>query len=237
MRHENGTEYGNFAVKVEGLVTVDRSSFDASDLVEELWTGLGLPSEALSRLHLEGDSDPALPSSFRIGPLAQSSIALSALAAAQLHALRNDIEAPQVEVSLQHAVVEFKSERVYIIDKQPYSSPQNRIGGLHKTADGYIRVHDSFPNHSNGMLELFGLPIGSKREQLANEIAKWRSVELENIATVKGNLAAYALRSYGEWNALPQSQAISEFPIHVQPSSSNRVKASRDELPKDQSSV
>ncbi|KAI4733221.1 CoA-transferase family III [Aureobasidium sp. EXF-12298] len=224
MEHEHGTNHGSTGVKAEGLVTVDRSSFDAADVVEELWTGLGLPSEALSRLRLDGNSEPALPSSFRIGVLAQSSIALSALAAAQLHALRNEVEVPQVEVPLQHVVIEFKSERFYTIDNQPQSVPPNPIGGLHQAADGYIRVHDSFPNHSNGMLELVGLPLGSTREQLANEIVKNRSVELEDTATVKGNLAAYALRSYSEWDALPQSKAIADFPISLQPISSRGSK-------------
>ncbi|KAI4835337.1 CoA-transferase family III [Aureobasidium sp. EXF-8845] len=198
MEHEHGTMYSRTGVKLEGLVTVDRSSYHASNVVEELWKGLGLPAEALSRLKLVGDSEPALPSSFRIGVLAQSSIAVSALAAAQLHVLLNKVEVPQVEVPLQHAVIEFKSERFYTIDGQPPSAPRDSIGGLHRTADGHIRVHDSFPNHSNGMVKLVGLSLGSSREQLADKIATWRSVELENTATVQGNLAAYALRSYGE---------------------------------------
>lgn len=232
MEHEHGTKHGSTGVKVEGLVTVNRSSLDASDVLEELWTDLGLPSEALSRLRLDGNSEPALPSSFRIGVLAHSSIALSALVAAQFHALRNGIKIPQVEVSLQHAVIEFKSERFYTIDKQPHSAPPNPIGGLHQTADGHIRVHDSFPNHSNGMLELVGLPLGSTREQLASEVIKWRSVGLEDAATVKGNLAAYALRSYSEWDALPQSKAIADFPIMLRPISSDGSKGFSDRFPR-----
>ncbi|KAG9948387.1 CoA-transferase family III, partial [Aureobasidium melanogenum] len=214
---EHGTKSGCTGVSAEDLVTVNRTSHAASDVVEELWKGLDLPLEALSHVQLEGDSEPALPSSFRLGVLAQSSIALSALAAAQIHALRNDVQIPRVEVPLQHAVIEFKSERFYTIDGQPRSAKLNAIGGLHQTADGYIRVHDSFPNHSNGMLELVGLPLGSSREQLADKIAKWQSLELEEAATVKGNLAAYALRSYSEWDALPQSKAIADFPISVRP--------------------
>lgn len=232
MKHEYGTMYSRTGVKLEGLVTVDRSSYHASNVVEELWKGLGLPAEALSRLKLVGDSEPPLPSSFRIGVLAQSSIAVSALAAAQLHALLNKVEVPQVEVPLQHAVIEFKSERFYTIDGQPPSAPKDSIGGLHQTADGHIRVHDSFPNHSNGMLKLVGLSLGSSREQLADKIATWRSVELENTATVQGNLAAYALRSYGEWDALPQAKAIADFPILVRPFLSNSSKGSWNRFPK-----
>ncbi|KAI4843498.1 CoA-transferase family III [Aureobasidium sp. EXF-8845] len=222
MEHEHGTIDSRTGVKLEGLVTVDRSSHHASNVVEELWTGLALPPNALSRVKLVGDSEPALPSSFRIGVLAQSSIAVSALAAAQVHALRNKIEVPRVEVPLQHAVIEFKSERFYTIDGQPPSATKDSIGGLHRTADGHIRVHDSFPNHSNG----------SSREQLADKIATWRSFELENTATIQGNLAAYALRSYGEWDALPQSKAIATFPISIRPLLSNSSKGSWDRFSK-----
>lgn len=227
-----GTENGCIGVSAEGLVTVNRTSHEASDVVEELWTGLDLPSETLSHVQLDGDSGPALPSSYRLGVLAQGSIALSALAAAQVHALRNDSQVPHVRVPLQHAVIEFKSERFYTIDGQPHPAKSNAIGGLHRTADGYIRVHDSFPNHSNGMLELVGLPLGSTREQLADKIAKWRSLELEDAATVKGKLAAYALRSYNEWDALPQSRAIADFPISIQSIQSEGRKGFPDHMPK-----
>lgn len=214
---EHRTQIGSEGISVEGVVSVDRTSHGASDIVEELWTGLHLPSEALSSIRLDGESGPAFPSSYRLGVLAQSSIALSALASGQIFALRNDVPVPRAEVLLQHAVIEFKSERLYTIDGQPPQAKPNAIGGLHRTADGYIRVHDSFPNHSDGMLELVGLPLGSTREQLADKVANWQTLELEDAATVKGKLAAYALRSYGEWDALPQSEVIAGFPISIQP--------------------
>ncbi|KAK6003420.1 hypothetical protein QM012_009191 [Aureobasidium pullulans] len=229
---DHGTKSGCIGVLAEGLVSVDRTSHEAYDVVEELWKGLDLPSKALSRVQLEGASGPALPSSFRLGVLAQGSIALSALAAAQIHALRNDAQVPQVETPLQHAVIEFKSERFYTIDGEPRQPKPNAIGGLHRTADGYIRVHDSFPNHSNGMLKLVGLPLGSTRNQLADKIAQWRSLELEDAATIKGKLAAYALRSYSEWDALPQSTAIADFPISVQPISSEGKQGFPDHIPR-----
>ncbi|KAG9604414.1 CoA-transferase family III, partial [Aureobasidium melanogenum] len=229
---EHRTKSGCTGVLAEGLVTVDRTSYEASDVVEELWTGLDLPSEALLRVQLDGNSAPALPSSFRLGVLAQSSIALSALAAAQIHALRNHVQVPPVEVSLQHAIIEFKSERFYTIDRQRPAAKPNATGGLHQTADGYIRVHDSFPNHANGMLELVGLPLGSTREQLANKIVNWRSLQLEDAATIKGKLAAYALRSYKEWDALPQSRAIADFPISIQPILSEGKTGFPDHMPK-----
>lgn len=195
---------------------MSREGFSAQDIVDEIWKGLDLPTESLEAVSLTAYNKPALPSSYKIGELAQSSISVTALAAAQIHALRNGSSMlPKVDVPLQHATVEFKSERLYVLDGKPTPSPWGPIGGLHKTSDGHVRVHDSFPNHANGILELAGLPIGSTRQQLSEKLAEWSAVDLENAATVEGKLAAYALRSYRQWDQLAQSKAISNFPIDV----------------------
>ncbi|KAM0429815.1 hypothetical protein ACHAPT_006421 [Fusarium lateritium] len=204
---------------------IDRESFTAKDVVEEIWGGLGLPVGALTSLHLPGDDGkPQLPSSYKIGILAQGSIALSALAAAQIEALRSDSPAPtQVAVPVEHAVIEFKSERLYILDGKPAPYSWGPIGGLHKTSDGHVRVHDSFPNHRNGMLELMGLPLDATRQQLSQKIAPWAAINLENVA-LDSKLAAYALRSYQQWDLLPQSKAVSNFPISLEQLSKGHVK-------------
>ncbi|EJT75687.1 hypothetical protein GGTG_05619 [Gaeumannomyces tritici R3-111a-1] len=198
---------------------VARDRFSAMDVVREIWLGLELPEEALGSVTLTGDDgNPALPSSFKIGVLAQSSIALSALAAAQIHTLHNKLRTvPKVHVQLAHAAVDFKSERLYTLDGKPPTSSWGPVGGLHKTSDGHIRVHDSFPNHRYGMLELLGLDEKASRNDAAGKIANWSAVDLENVATAEGKLAAYALRSYAQWDCLPQSRAISSFPIDVNP--------------------
>lgn len=195
---------------------VSRESFSAQDVVEEVWKGLDMPAESLNAVALAVNNEPTLPSSYKIGTLAQSAIALTALAAAQIHALRNGTSrVPKVDVPLEHATVEFKSERLYILDGKSTPSPWGPIGGLHKTSDGHVRVHDSFPNHANGILELAGLPNSSTRHQLSEKLAEWSAVDLENAATVEGKLVAYALRSYRQWDQLAQSKAISNFPIDV----------------------
>ncbi|KAG6354480.1 hypothetical protein INS49_004497 [Diaporthe citri] len=154
-----------------------------------------MPAESLNAVALAVNNKPTLPSSYKIGVLAQSAISLTALAAARIHALRNGTPSvPKVDVPLEHATVEFKSERLYVLDGKPTPSPWGPIGGLHETSDGYIRVHDSFPNHANGILELAGLPIGSTRQQLSKKLINWLAVDLENAAT---------------------SKAISNFPIDV----------------------
>ncbi|KAH6610078.1 hypothetical protein Trco_000098 [Trichoderma cornu-damae] len=199
---------------------VDRTSFSTADIVKDVWTSLYLPPHALSSLSLPGhDAAPAAPSSFKIGPLAQSSIALSALSVSLFRGGRispspsSPPSVPRVSVPLDHAVAEFKSERLYTIDNQPPGSPWGSIGGLHKTADGHVRIHDAFPNHARGTLELLGLPPDAARRDVAAKVAQWKSVDLETAGTEKGKVAIYALRSYAEWDAHPQSAAIDDNPV------------------------
>ncbi|KAL7937312.1 CoA-transferase family III domain-containing protein [Trichoderma chlorosporum] len=209
---------------------VNRTSFSAADIVKDIWTSLHLPPHALSSLSLPGhQTAPAAPSSFKIGHLAQSSIALSALTASLIHSRRSSSSSspstsassssaspiPRVSIPLDHALIEFKSERLYKIDNQPLESVWGSIGGLHKTADGHVRIHDNFPCHALGTLELLGLPPTASREDVAAKVAQWKSVELETEALEKRKLVIYALRSYAEWDALPQASFIDDNPILV----------------------
>lgn len=189
----------------------DRRGFSAKDSVNYIWKELGLPPDSLDSLHLPGEG-LGLPSSFKIAHLAQVSVGLSALLAAQIHAHRNSVPTPLVTVPLQHAAIEFKSERLYILDGRPAPSPWGPIGGLHKTSDGHIRLHDSFPNHRDGAKALLECSEDASREEIASKIAAWRAIDLES-AAFDSKLVISALRTYSEWDVLPQARAISDFPI------------------------
>ena len=206
---------------VNSVAPIDREEFAPQDIVEEIWTGLQLPKAALASVKLPGQEGPALPSSYKMGILAQSSIALAAIAAAQIHALRNKSEVPVVTVPLQHAAIEFKSERLYTLAGKPAPSPWGPIGGLHPTSDGFVRIHDSFPNHAYGALKLLGLSPDAARYHVSEKTSDWASIDLENTATVESKLAVYALRSYRQWDLLPQASAISNFPITLSQLSSD----------------
>lgn len=196
------------------MFPIDRASFTAGTIVEELWGGLGLPNGSLRSLSLPGEGGLGLPSSFKVGRLAQASIALSALSAAQLYALKTQSAIRNVTVPLQHAVAEFKSERLYILNGNRNEDPWGPVGGLHKTKDGYVRIHDSFPNHRHGALAILGLEPTASRADVAKQCLNWRSEDLENEA-VRQNVVIAALRSYEQWDKLPQASAISDFPIHI----------------------
>ncbi|KAF5692381.1 CAIB BAIF family enzyme [Fusarium denticulatum] len=195
--------------------SIDRKNYSSIDVLKEVWTGLGLPKTALTAIRLPGEEGPALPSSFKIGIIGQASIGLSALAAAQIHSIRNKAPVPTVRVPLEHAVVEYKCERLYTVSDELAPPSGGAIGGLHKTSDGYVRIHDGFPNHVQGTLDLLGLKSGATRQQVSEQTADWASIDLENCGTAEGKVAIYALRSYSQWDKLPQSRAIINFPISL----------------------
>ena len=199
--------------KFSAEVGLSRTHFTVENSIRHIWSSLGLPAEALQALHLTGRG-LGLPSSFKIGELAQTSIALSALTAALIHSIRNRSRVPSVTVPLQHAVIEFKSEQLYTLNGKPMTAPWGPIGGLHKAADGYVRIHDIFPNHREGTLRLLGCPITATRADVAKAVLQWNAVELETKA-FENNIVISALRSYEKWDALPQAKAISNFPITI----------------------
>lgn len=198
---------------INGQSARDRSHFTPWHTVRHIWTGLDLPEQALDSVELE-ESGPYYQTSFKISHLAQSTIALSALSAALIHSLRTATSIPKVTVPLRHACLEFQTERLFTIDGKPPASPWGPIGGLHATADGHVRIHDSFPNHRNGALALLGLDEKASREDVSKEVKKYKKLELED-AGYRNKLAIYALRSYDEWDALPHASAVANFPILI----------------------
>jgi len=191
----------------------DRSSYSALDSIKHIWSGLGLPEKALQGVDLEG-SGLGLPSSFKIGHLAQTSIALSALGAGLIHSLKTNSAVPRVSVPLRHASVEFKSEKLYVLDGKETPSPWGPVGRLHKTSDGHVRIHDSFPNLRFGALDLLGCPHNASRKDVAQKALDWSSVDLETEA-FQNKIVIAALRSYRQWDNLAQAKAIPNFPITI----------------------
>lgn len=194
---------------------MSRSSFSPVDIVHDIWTHLSLPSDNLQSLNLPDQGRKVFPSSFKISHIAQSTIGLSALAASTVHALQNNSSTiPKVTVPVDHAVLEFVSERLYRIDGKPLESSWGPIGGLHKTKEGYVRIHDNFPNHRNAALASLGLPEDANKEDVARKCLEWNSVELETEAFRQKGVVA-ALRNYDEWDATPQAKALLDYPVRL----------------------
>lgn len=192
---------------------MDRTRLDANDVVNLVWENLGLPQSALASVSLPQTSAWA-PSSFKLGILAQASIALSALSAALVHSHVNKKATPKVEIPLHAAVAEFESHSFLTIDGKRLSSPRPLIGGLHKTSDGCVRIHDGFLVHREGLKQLLGCPGEDDRTKIVEAVARWTTVDFEK-AAIDAGLAVASLRSYKQWDGLPQAVAVSDFPITI----------------------
>lgn len=196
---------------------MSRSSFTPIDIVYDIWTHLGLPSGHLTSIQLPDAGRKVFPSSFKISHMAQSAIGLSALAAASIHALRNNYgssNVPIVTVPAEHATLEFIAERLYTINGNPPNNVWGPFSGLHKAQDGYVRIHDNFLNHRKAALATLGLPDNATREDVAQACAEWKAVDLEAEAFRRKGVIA-ALRRYEEWDGTEQGKAVLKYPVRL----------------------
>lgn len=208
---------------------MQRHSFTPLDTVSHVWTTLGLPKDALESIHLPVDVD-CCPSSFKVAHLAQASIGLSALSAALVWSVHKERPVPKATVPAEHACVEFKSERLYVLNGKAAPSSFGTIGGLHKTRDGYVRMHDGFPNHREHALRILELEANASREDVARKMLDWNSVALETKAIEEGAVIA-ALRSVEEWDSLSQSEAVADFPIILSKVEAGQPQQTRSTTP------
>ncbi len=177
--------------------------------IGEIWGELGARPEALERLLLSG-AEPVLPSSFKMGVAAQASLAASALAASELLLLRSG-RAAAVAVDMRHAAAEFLSERYLRVDGGPAPELWDKTSGAYRCGDGrWIRLHTNFPHHRAGILAL--LDCAYEREAVAEALQGWEAEAFETEASGRG-LCLAMMRSFEEWDAHPQSAALSAQPL------------------------
>ncbi|EGN98146.1 hypothetical protein SERLA73DRAFT_109507 [Serpula lacrymans var. lacrymans S7.3] len=193
------------------MSTMTSSSSDCYAPARSLWLNNQLPPDLLTNLKLSENPDPAVDSSFRIGSVSQTSIGLSALAAAYFHTLRTGVE-QEVSVDARHATLEFKSEMWYTVEGKLSGSGSlwDPIAGLYKTGDGtWVRVHTNFPHHRQGILDILGCE--ATRESVQSALLNWNAVEFEKEAASR-NMCATALRSFDQWDKHPQALALANMP-------------------------
>ena len=181
----------------------------AEKTLQALWQLGGGAAEALAQVQFTGN--PAqLPSTFQIGSLASASIAVQALAAAQIWQMRGGAAQP-ISVNQRHALAMFKSDRYLRINGQPAADPWSKIAGYYQAGDGrWIQLHTNFPHHRDGVLAL--LQCLDERTFVAQAIAKWPAAALES-TLIEAGMCAAMIRTEDEWRAHPQAQAIAALPL------------------------
>src|SRR5262245_29937443 len=130
-------------------------SLTPGQALRELWLAAGGDPAALGGVALTG-ADPALASSFRVGTVAQATIAAAGLAAAEVWRQRTG-RAQRISVDMRQAAVEFRSERYMRLDGKPPGPAWDKIAGVYRTGDDRrVRLHTNFPHHRDGILTLLG---------------------------------------------------------------------------------
>ena len=178
-------------------------------VLEQLWAGLGHDPAALASVDLTGH-EPVLPSSFAVGTAMQASVAASALAAAEVWRARAG-RTQRVGVDMRAAAVAARSERYLNVDGGPAPELWDKIAGAYECGDGrYVRLHTNFPHHRDGVLRL--LRCDYDKAAVAQALRQWKAFDFEEAAAQAGLVVA-AMRTFAEWDAHPQGQAISRLPL------------------------
>ncbi|MEO7106486.1 MAG: CoA transferase [Rhodoferax sp.] len=181
---------------------------DANAILAKIWALGGLAPEALRYVDLQG-TDPVLPSSFAVGTAAQTSIAAAALAACELGHTRGQSR-QRVDVDMVHAALE--CEGWFSVEGQ-VPNIWDPFSGLYACAGGWVRVHANFAHHRDGVLNLLGLSSATaQREDAQQALRNWKALDFEQAAAERG-LVVSALRSFAQWDAHPQAQAIAAQPL------------------------
>ncbi len=179
------------------------------DALADIWRAADGEPAALARVSLTGE-DPILPSSYKVGAVAQATIAASALAASEVDRVRNG-RAQSVSVDMRHAAAEFISERLYEIDGWQKPAAWDAIAGVYQTGDGrWVRLHTNFPHHRDGMLAMLG--VDYDREKVAAALKNWTGQRYEDEVARRG-LVGTMMRSPDEWAAHPQGIAVAGLPL------------------------
>ncbi|MDB5374708.1 MAG: L-carnitine dehydratase/bile acid-inducible protein [Belnapia sp.] len=176
-------------------------------ILEDLWSLAGLRPATMGEVTLTG-SEPALPSSFRIGAAAQACIAATTAAVSALHRARGG-PAQTARVDMRHAALEFLSERYLALDSGDAGARWDSVAGTYRAGGRWVRLHTNFPHHRDGMLALLGCE--GTRAAVATALADRDAFAFETAAAEAG-LCASAMRSFAEWDAHPQGQAVAGLP-------------------------
>ena len=179
--------------------------------VAAVWALAGLPPEALANLRLTGQ-DPVMPSSFAVGSAAQISVAAAALAAAEVGFVRAGGQGTrqQVQVPMQDAAIECTG---WFSINGHTPEAWDKFSGLYQCRDGWVRIHTNFTHHRDGALRLLGLSAAdAEPDDMRRVLASWAAQDFEQAAAEAGMVVS-AVRSFAEWDAHPQAQALAPQPL------------------------
>ena len=180
---------------------------------EALRTILPIAGWSEDRTHaveITGDTDPILPTPFRIGETSAAALAAVGLAASDLWEVRTG-RRQQIAVDTRQATASLRSGHYMKMEGAPVSTERNTVMGVYPARNGrWSYLHCNFPNHRAAALGVLGVP--EDREAVRKAVAGWDALELEEaIIAAKG--AGGMVRTMDEWAKHPQAAAIASLPL------------------------
>ncbi len=186
-------------------MTADAAADRAGEYLRAIWNALGGPSALPETVAYTGAG--SLPAIFAVTDLAAASVGAAALAVAELVALRHG-DTPTLQVDRRLASFWFDASLRPVGWKLP--PVWDAIAGDYEAADGWIRLHTNAPHHRAAALRVLGCE--GDRPSVAEAVARWRALDLEN-AIVEHKGCAAQMRSLEEWAGHPQGAAVAIEPL------------------------
>lgn len=171
-------------------------------LLTSIQAALGLPHTPIPLTSTGG-----LPSAFAVTDLACACIAAAGQAVSELlHQQTGHL--PGLEVDRRLASFWFSSS----IRPLGWSVPPlwDPIAGDYAAQDGWIRLHTNAPHHRAAAESVLG--ACADRAAMASKVAQWSKSDLEQAVVDAGGCAA-EMRTWEQWQAHPQGQAVNAEPL------------------------
>src|SRR5467141_1306402 len=161
-------------------------------------------------VEITGNTEPILPTPFRIGETSAAALAAVGLAVSELWELRTG-RRQQVALDTRQATASLRSTHYMKMDGAPVSTERHTVMGTYPAKNGrWSYLHCNFPNHRAAALSVLGVP--EDREAVRQAVAQWDALALEEaIIAAKG--AGGMVRTMAEWAQHPQAAAIASLPL------------------------
>jgi crotonobetainyl-CoA:carnitine CoA-transferase CaiB-like acyl-CoA transferase len=181
-----------------------------TEALRSILPAAGLSADRAGTVTFTGDTDPILPTPFRIGVAGSATLAATGLAATDLWEMRTG-HRQSVGVDVRRATASLRSGHYMKLGDGEVSARRNSIMGVYPTKDGrWSYLHCNFPNHRAAALSVLG--VAEDRDAVAKAVLNWNALDLEEaIIAAKG--AGGMVRTHAEWAQHPQAAAIGSLPV------------------------
>ena len=180
------------------------------EALRTIFPSTGWSAEQAAAVTFSSDTDPILPTPFRVGAAGAATLAATGIAAAGLWETRTG-KRQSISVDVRQATASLRSGHYLAVEGSEISAGRNPIMGFYPTKDGrWSYIHANFPNHRKAALNVLGCE--ETREAASRAVATWNAIDLEEaIIAAKG--AGGMVRTKTEWAQHPQAIAVAELPL------------------------